>query len=404
MDGTLNATLNHRVEGPPDAPALVLGASLGTTLALWEPLLPELTRTHRVIRFDHRGHGGSPASAGPYAIAELGADLVALLDRLEIDRTSYCGVSLGGMIGMWLAVHAPARIERLALVCTSAFLPPAEAWRSRAATVRARGMDEVASAVVARWFTASFASSHPRVVAQMTRALRDVDPEAYASCCEAIASWDFRSQLRDIRAPTLVIAGGEDAVADSAHAYAIGAGIPGARVAVVERAAHIAAVEQPEAVAALVLRHLSPASSEGRTDSMADDERARRGEVVRRAVLGDAHVDRARAGATAFSAPFQDLVNRFPWGDLWTRPGLSLRERSIVTLTVLAALHHDRELAMHVVAALRNGLTAEQIREVLLHVGAYAGIPATNRALAVAEQALDQAGALDGEEGSRPDT
>jgi len=405
MTDAMTAVMNHVVEGPADAPVLVLAGSLGTTLASWEPLLPELSRVFRVVRYDHRGHGASRAPPGPYAMSDLGGDVLALLDHLAIDRASFCGVSLGGMVGMWLAVHAPSRIDRLALVCTSAFLPTREAWQARAATVRAQGTEAIVDVVLARWFTPSFAIRESGLVGRVALAFKRVDPEGYAACCEAIGSWDLRSHLGAITAPTLAIAGGKDPATPPAHAYAIGAGIPGARVAVVEDAAHLAAIEQPAAVGRLLLEHLTGLSQvDPNIDTYeaiwaqkgfdGDAERARRGEAVRRAVLGDAHVDRARARATAFSAPFQELVNRFPWGDLWTRPGLSRAERSIVTLTALAALHHDHELAMHVVAALRNGLTPEQIREVLLHTGAYAGIPVTNRALAVAEEALTKAGAL----------
>ena len=379
------AALHCRIDGPAGAPVLLLGASLGTTLHVWDAVLPRLARAHRVIRFDHPGHGGSPVRPGRCTLADLGADVVALLDHLEIERASYIGLSLGGMVGMWLAAEAPSRVDRLALVCTSAFLPPADAWRARAATVRARGMSAVTGAVMARWFTPAFAARQPAIVSEMADAFERVDPEGYASCCEAIASWDLRARLSDIRAPTLIVAGGADVATDPSHAYALGAGIPGARVAVIERAAHIAVVEQPEEVADLLLGHLGMTTEPGR---------AGLGEAVRRAVLGDAHVDRARTKASPFSAPFQDLVNRFPWGDLWTRPGLTRGERSIVTLTALAALHHDEELSMHVVAALRNGLSTDQIREVLLHVGAYAGVPVANRSLAIAERALQQAGAL----------
>jgi len=397
--------LHHVVEGPADAPALVLASSLGTSMTIWDALLPELTRAFRVIRYDHRGHGGSPVPPGPYTMADLGTDVVELLDRLAVERASFCGISLGGMVGMWLATHAAGRIDRLALVSTSAFLPPPEAWRARGATVRTGGIGAIADAVIGRWFTPSFAAREPHAVAKVALALKQTDPEGYASCCEAIAAWDARERLGEIRAPTLVIAGGEDPATPPAHAYAIGAGIPGARVAVVEDASHIVVLERPATIARLLFGHLGAGRSPaGAAESEPDRERSLRGEAVRRAVLGDAHVDRARASATDFSAPFQALINRFPWGDIWTRPGLSRGERSLVTVSVLAALGHHHELGMHVVAALRNGLTPTQIREVIMHVGAYAGIPAANRALAVAEQSLARAGALAGTGGAKSDT
>jgi 3-oxoadipate enol-lactonase/4-carboxymuconolactone decarboxylase len=375
--------LHYRVDGPREAPALVLGPAMGTTLDLWDPVIPRLARALRVIRFDH---GVRTATRPPSpSIADLGADVAALLDHLGVRRASYCGISLGGMIGMWLAASAPERVDRLVLVCTSAFLPPAGLWQSRAAAVRSGGMRAVADAVLARWFGPSFRARRPGVVEALGAGLERYDPEVYASCCDAIASWDFRDRLEDIGAPTLVIAGGLDAATEPSHGYALGAGIRGARVTVLENAGHLAVVEEPEAVGDLVLRHVAAPPG---------GERPCAGEAVRRAVLGDAHVDRARRRASSFGAPFQEIVNRFPWGEIWTREGLSRSERSIVTLAVLAALRHDEELAMHVVAALRNGLSTDQIREVLLHAGAYAGIPVANRSLAIAERALRGAGAL----------
>src|SRR5450432_543601 len=198
MTDAMTAVMNHVVEGPADAPVLVLAGSLGTTLASWEPLLPELSRVFRVVRYDHRGHGASRAPPGPYAMSDLGGDVLALLDHLAIDRASFCGVSLGGMVGMWLATHAPSRIDRLALVCTSAFLPPREGWLARAATVRAEGMRAVVDTVVARSFTPSFVARQPHTVAQMALAFGQVDPAGYASCCDAIATWDLRARLGEI--------------------------------------------------------------------------------------------------------------------------------------------------------------------------------------------------------------
>jgi 3-oxoadipate enol-lactonase/4-carboxymuconolactone decarboxylase len=383
--------LHHVVDGPDDAPVLVLAASLGTRLELWDPLIPQLARAFRVVRFDHRGHGGSPAPPGPYAMADLGTDVVALLERLQIERASFCGLSLGGMVGIWLAIHAANRIDRLALLCTSAFLPPPEMWRTRAAVVRAQGIGPIASTVAGRWVTPAFAAREPARLAGMVATLSQSHPEGYASCCEAIAAWDERDGLGAIRAPTLVVAGSDDPATPPSHAYTIGAGVPGARVIVLDRAAHLVVIERPTAIARLLLDHLAGRSP---TEGLDDDGRARQGEAIRRAVLGDAHVDRANANTTPFTAPFQDFVNRCPWGDIWARAGLSRAERSMITVTVLAALKHEEELAMHVVAAHRNGLTPEQIAEILLHVGVYAGVPIANRAFAVAERALKQIGAI----------
>src|SRR5215467_6889540 len=150
--GRAPVELSARMSGPAGAPVLVLGNSLGTTMELWEPQLEGLGRRFRLLRYEHRGHGGSPAPPGPYAISDLGADVLALLDARAIGTARYCGVSLGGMVGMWLAANAPGRIEALALCSTSPYLPPAEFWRDRAARVRADGMASISRQVVTRWF------------------------------------------------------------------------------------------------------------------------------------------------------------------------------------------------------------------------------------------------------------
>ena len=203
--------LSARMSGSAGAPVLVLGNSLGTTMALWEPQLDALGRRFRLLRYEHRGHGGSPAPPGPYAIPDLGADVLALLDEFEVASAYYAGVSLGGMVGMWLAANAPGRIEALALCCTSACLQPAQLWVDRAAAVRSEGLGSISKQVVARWFTAGYEAAHPGAVARFVTTLeQDVASEGYAGCCEAIAAMDLRPLLGSITAPTLVVAGADD--------------------------------------------------------------------------------------------------------------------------------------------------------------------------------------------------
>jgi 3-oxoadipate enol-lactonase len=250
--------LNYALDGANGTPAVLLGGSLGTTLAMWEPQLPVLSARFKVIRYDHRGHGGSPVPAGPYTLDELGSDLLAMLDRLELERVSCCGLSLGGMVGMWLAINAPARIERLVLICTSAYLPPAEGWTQRAATVREAGSPEaVADGVIARWFTESFARRRPDVVARHRAMIADTSAEGYAGCCEAIAIMDLRPGLAGIVAPTLVIAGAQDPSTPPEHARTIAAGIPGARLEILDPAAHLSSVERSADVTPLIVDHLN---------------------------------------------------------------------------------------------------------------------------------------------------
>ncbi|MFI7080084.1 3-oxoadipate enol-lactonase [Micromonospora sp. NPDC049903] len=247
--------LAHEVTGPADAPVLVLGGSLGTTRAMWRPQVAALSPRMRVVTFDHRGHGGSPAAIGPTGLADLGADVVDLFDHLDLGRVHYAGLSLGGMVGMWLAARRPARVDRLALLCTAAHLPPADAWLARAAQVRVHGTASLTDVLLGRWFTAGFADRHPEVVAPLVADLTACDSEGYAACCEAIAAMDLRPLLPTITAPTLVVAGADDPATPPRDARVIADAVPGARLAVLDRAAHLANLEQPMRVSDLLAEH-----------------------------------------------------------------------------------------------------------------------------------------------------
>jgi 3-oxoadipate enol-lactonase len=249
--------LHFALTGPEGAPVLLLGGSLGTALAMWEPQVQALRSQLRLVPFDHRGHGGSPVPPGPCEIADLGRDVVALLDRLDLDRASYCGLSIGGMIGQWLGAHAPDRIDRLVLISTSARLE-GSAFVERAGAVRAAGTAEVvADAVLSRWLTPPWAKEHPDVVAGLRQMIASTPAEGYAACCEAVASFDGRSELGRIRAPTLVISARDDPSTPPDHGRALVRGIAGARLEVVDDAAHLASVQQADAVSRLIASHLA---------------------------------------------------------------------------------------------------------------------------------------------------
>lgn len=372
------------VEGPRDAPVVLLVGSLGSTLEMWDPQVPALTDRFRVVRYDTRGHGRSPVPPGRCTIDDLVDDALALLDRLGVARAHLVGLSLGGMTAMRLAAREPERVDRLALLCTAAQFANPEVWTSRAAAVRAGGTAAVADAVVQRWFTEPFRLAHPDVTDHWRSVIAATPAEGYASCCEVIAGLALLRDLPRISAPTLVLAGADDTATPPQHLRTIAEAVPGARLVVLPQAAHLANLEQPLAVSALLQAHLDPP---GTTPY-------ERGMRVRRAVLGDAHVDRSTARATALTLPFQDFITRYAWGDVWSRPGLDRRSRSMLTLALLTALGQEHELAMHVRAAVTNGLTVGDIGEVLLHAAVYAGAPASNSALAVAQQVLSDMGLL----------
>jgi 3-oxoadipate enol-lactonase/4-carboxymuconolactone decarboxylase len=384
--------LHHRLEGPENAPPLILGPSIGTSLALWEPQLERLTADRRVLRYDLPGHGGSPAEPAADTMAALARRVLDLADLHGFAAFDYAGVSLGAAIGIHLTLHAPSRIRTLTVVCASARFGAPERWHERAALVRGQGTGALLEVSAKRWF-ADPATALTPLGRTLLADLAQADPGGYAACCEALAGFDARAQLGRIAAPTLVVAGRQDPVTPPEHARELADGIDEATLLELPGAAHLAGVERPEAVADALLAHLRsvPGDTSAARDPSAHDTRRRAaGTAVRRAVLGDAHVDRAIEQTTDFTADFQDFITRYAWGEIWTRPGLERRLRSVVTLTALVAGGHDRELALHVRAALGNGLTREEVKEILLQAAVYCGVPAANTAFAIAQHAFDE--------------
>lgn len=370
-------TVHVQVEGPPGAEAVLLLHSLGTNLHVWDEQARVLARQYRVIRPDMRGHGLTSTTPGPYAIDALARDALGVLDALGVERAHVAGISIGGLIAQSLAAQAPERVRRLALVDTALAIPPASNWTDRAALVRAQGMEPLVEPVVARWVTAPALQSP---VAHGLRAmLRRTDPEGYAGAAEAIAAADLTVSTRGLTMPTLVLVGDGDAATPVSSAEALRDAIPGAVLEVLADAAHIPTVERPEAVTEALARFLAP-------DVATDPLEA--GMAVRKAVLGEAHVARASAAVTPMDAPFQDYITRSVWGGIWTRPGLPRHTRSLLTLGLMAALGREGEFVLHVRATRNTGVTPEEIAEVLLQVGAYAGVPAANHALKLAKQTL----------------
>lgn len=232
----------YRFDGPPDAPVLILSNSLGTDHTMWDRQMPMLLRSFRVLRYDSRGHGASAVPPGPYTIELLGQDVLALCDALAIGQAHFCGLSLGGMVGMWLASHAPERINRLALCNSAAHMGPPQLWDARIESVRQGGMGNIVAAVVARWFTPAFLQHKPDVVDAMSQTLARTPAEGYIACCEAIRDMDQRMSLSRIRATTLVITGSRDAATPPSDGRFLAEAIPNARYQEFP-AAHMANVE-----------------------------------------------------------------------------------------------------------------------------------------------------------------
>ncbi|MET0699227.1 MAG: 4-carboxymuconolactone decarboxylase [Mycobacterium sp.] len=362
--------------GPHSAPLLLLGPSLGTSArTLWGPAARRLADRFRVVAWELPGHGGAPAATS-FTIADLAAGVLALVDQLSPGAGfHYAGDSVGGCVGLQLLLDAPQRVSATTLLCTGAAIGTPTDWQTRADTVRSSGTEALLAATPQRWFAPGFPDREPDISAALLAALRDADDHSYAAVCGALAEFDVTARLSEITAPVLCIAGADDVPTPPESLQRIATGVKDGRVMVLDSVGHLAPAEAPDRVADLIGGHLG-------TDALAD------GMAVRRAVLGDAHVDRAVAATTEFTADFQDLITRYAWGSIWTRPGLDRRSRSLITLTALVARGHHEELVMHLRAARRNGLSTDEIKELLLQTAIYCGVPDANTAFRIAKDVL----------------
>jgi 3-oxoadipate enol-lactonase / 4-carboxymuconolactone decarboxylase len=366
--------LFYRLEGPGDAPAVIFSNSLGADHMMWQPQAEALSPLMRIVRYDQRGHGASDVPPGPYTLERLGRDVLDLADHLGLTRFSFCGLSMGGLTGQWLGVHAGERLDRLVLADTSAQFPPPSMWDERMAVIHEQGLAGIAEAVLGRFFSPGFHEARPGIVEDFRQVLLNMDSAGYLGCCEAIKPADMRDQIAAIATPTLVISGRHDQSTPPERGEFIAGRIKGSRHEVLD-AAHLSNVEQAEAFTALLAGFLG-------VDKLPADDRFVSGMKRRRAALGDEWVDRANGKRTAFNADFQNLITRYAWGEIWTRPGLSDETRRLLVLAVTASLSRWEEFDLHLAAALRAGVTPDTIKEVLMQTAIYAGVPAANTGFA----------------------
>jgi 3-oxoadipate enol-lactonase / 4-carboxymuconolactone decarboxylase len=367
----------YRLEGPAAKPLLVLVHSLGTDHGMWEPQMPPLLHHFQVLRLDLRGHGASDAPVGDYTIPQLAGDVLAAVDAAGRERFAYCGLSLGGMIGQWLGANAPGRIDRLVLANTSARVADPSLFEARRTTVLERGVRAIQEAVMQRFFSARTLESRNPVAESIRAVLLSTSPAGYAGCCAAIRDMDLRPLLAGIAIPALVIGGDLDVSTPwEGHGEVLAAGIPGAHAVQLD-AAHLSNVERPSGFTAALFDFLLP----GRP---ADPLTA--GFAIRRAVLGDAHVDRSMANTTELTRDFQELITRYAWGTVWTRPGLDHRTRRLLVLAMTASLGRWEEFRLHVRTGLAADLEPADLEEVLLQVAVYAGVPAANSAFHIVSE------------------
>jgi 3-oxoadipate enol-lactonase / 4-carboxymuconolactone decarboxylase len=368
--------LFYDLAGPEDAPVVAFSNSLGTTLEMWDAQARALAGPYRCLRYDTRGHGRSQVLDAPVGIDGLADDLAGLLDALEIQRAHVVGLSLGGMTAQAFAARHTERLESLVLMATAAHLPPAEAWDQRAATVRGQGMSAIVEAVIGRWFTPGFAAGSEAAVGLVRERFLAIDPRGYAVCCEAIRDMDLRLAIGAIKVPTLIVAGADDPATPVVLMEDIRSRIPEAELVLIPRAAHLLAVERADIVNAHLTAFLDrfgrPKARGGATFEA--------GLANRKGVLGIEHVQRSLDKAGPFAAPWQDFITRTAWGEIWGDPTLPWKTRSMVTLAMMVALHREEEFKLHVRPALRNGVTIDELRSLLLQTAVYAGVPAANAA------------------------
>lgn len=376
-----NTRLYYRLAGAPTAPVLILSHSIGTDHGMWGPQMADLLQHFQVLRYDSRGHGASDSPAGEYTIEQLGCDVLGLADTLHIEKFSFCGLSMGGAVGQWLAINSPERLSALVLANTSPQFGSPDYWDTRRKTVLEKGMAAILDLAMQRFFSPD-TSGRESLVNAATSVLLGTDPVGYAGCCSVLRNVDHRPQLVRIKTPTLVIAGNKDVSTPwEGHGKILAREIPGAK-AVRLPAAHISNQECPRAFTVALLEFLVPAASGDPLEA---------GFAARRVTLGDAYVDRAIAGTTDFSHDFQELITRYAWGTIWTRPGLDRRTRRLLVLAMMLALGRWEEFSLHVRAGLLQELEPCDLKEVLLQAAVYAGVPVANQGFRLAGEEMEKA-------------
>ena len=354
--------------------------SLGTDFRIWDGVIENLRNHGSILCFDKCGHGLSETSQNPLTISDYVADLVALLDALEIEKCIFIGLSIGGIIGQKMALIHPERIEKLILSNTAPKVGSEESWNTRINIVQNKGISAIADTVMKVWFSENFHQNHGAELNGYKAMLSNANPIGYVQACEALKINDLTNEISTISIPTLCLAGTEDGSTPPAQVKAMADQIHNAKYVLIEGVGHIPCVEKPETFAQLILDFVSENSS----------SLYQKGMKTRRSVLGDAHVDEAEANKTDFDKDFQEYITNSAWGAIWSRPHLTKRERSMITIGILTALGLEEELAMHIRATQNTGATQEDVKEVLMHTGVYAGVPRTNGAMKIAKKILSE--------------
>jgi 3-oxoadipate enol-lactonase / 4-carboxymuconolactone decarboxylase len=377
-----NTRLFYRLEGSPGKPVLVLSHSIGCDHGMWAPQVGDLLPHFQVLRYDTRGHGASDAPKGEYSIELLGRDAIALVDSLGIGNFAFCGLSMGGAIGQWLAINTPQRLTHLILANTSPYFHPHSNWENRIRMVNEGGMAAIADMAMQRFFSPETLAPGDQYASSIRSVILGTNPVGYLGCCAALRDVDHRKLLPRVKIPTLVIVGDRDVSTPwDGHGEVLAQKICGARVVRLP-AAHLSNLSRARSFTTALLDFLqTPQDSSNASQA---------GMAARRAMLGDAHVDRAIETTTDFNRDFQDLITRYAWGSIWTRPGLDRRSRRLLVLATMVALGRWEEFRMHLRAGLAHELEPCDVKEVLLQAAIYAGVPVANTGFHIASQEIEK--------------
>nr|WP_297457894.1 alpha/beta fold hydrolase [uncultured Halomonas sp.] len=375
----------YRLLGGEALPLVVMAHPLGMTQAVWDDILPALLGRYRVLTWDLPGHGASaawPTTAGGITPERLADEALALAEHAGAPQFHFVGTSIGGAIGQQLLIQAPERLLSTVLTNTGAVIGSADNWNTRARRVREEGLAALSGEIVPRWFAPALLKAQPALEAGWKTQMARGDGESYALLCEMLGRADFRGRLEGSGVRVALFGGSEDVATPPATLEALADECADAPLEILDAVGHVPSVECPTTFAERLLRSLAAVRGEVGERGVSYAE----GLETRKQVLGEEHVARASANATSLDAPFQQMITRLAWGELWGSADLSRSERSMITIAVLAALGRDGELELHLKTAQRIGLSEAQLRQALMHVAVYAGVPAANHAFAMAKK------------------
>lgn len=370
-----NTTLHYQWKDNRQSETIVFVNSLGTNLSIWEEVVSLLGSRYNFLLFDKRGHGLSSTKPGNLTIDKYADDVIYLMDTLGIAKAHLVGLSIGGLITYSLASRYTERFDKLIFSNTGAKIGTTDNWNERITKVKTEGLSSMSANIIERWLSTDYRTNHPASTQGYIIMLGQNSDLGYIQACEAIRDADYTGQVNNINHSSLFIGGSEDlgTTPDFVEQQATALGAD--RLEIIPNVGHLPCIENPAIVAEIIIDFL-----EGELPLFD------RGMKTRRMVLGDCHVDRAEANKTDFDKDFQTYIVNSAWGAIWSRPHLTKRERSMITIAVLASLGHEEELEMHIRASQNTGTSIEDVKEVLLHIGIYAGVPVTNGAMKTAKK------------------